>query len=103
MAKWKDFINPIKTIVTVINPVAGAVLQVAERLIIKPTKKVNVMLEGKKTYIGIGVTALTVVATFLGYEVSAEAQDGLNEAVTAIVGALGLLLATYGRVKATKK
>ena len=93
---WRDFLTPVKAIVTAINPVAGAVFQVAENLMIKPTKKVNIMLEGKKTYIGIGVTAAAFISTFFGYDVSMAEQEGLKEAVTAIAGALGLLVATYG-------
>lgn len=103
MPKLKDFINPVKVVVTAINPVAGAVLQIIDTALVKPTKKVNIMLEGKKTYIGIAVTAVAFISQFFGYEVGAEDQSALNEAFVAVAGAFGLLLATYGRVKATKK
>lgn len=103
MPKIKDFMPALKAVAAVVSPDRGVLLSLVESLFTKPKKKVEVMLEGKKTYIGIAVTAMAFIAQFFGYEVGQEAQSSLNESITAIVGAVGLAIATYGRVKATKK
>lgn len=99
----RKYSKPVKVILSAVNPAYGIGAEIIETLFIKPKETTMKFLEGKKTYIGIGVTALAFVAQFLGYEVSAEEQSGLNEAITAVIGALGLMFATYGRVKTTKK
>ena len=107
MPKIKDFIEPLGTIATVINPVAGAVVKIAQVAFVKPTKKVNDMLNGKKTYIGVFVTALAFISQLLGYDVPVEAKEGIETSLNEIIGAFGVLLASVGMVhkvdKATKK
>ena len=107
MPKWKDFIDPVKVVVTYVNPVAGAVLQVAEKIFIKPVKKVNMMLDGKKSYIGVAVSFVAIIAKYLGYDVPVEAVDGVATSLAELITACGAFIASIGLIhkadKATKK
>jgi len=107
MPKIKDFIEPVKVIATYANPVAGAVVSIMETAFVKPTKKVTNMLDGKKTYIGLAVTALAFIAQLLGYDVPIEAKEGVETSLSEMVISLGTLLASVGLVhnadKANKK
>lgn len=55
-----------------------------------------------KTIWGSLVAVFAVVAGYLGFDVGAEDQQIIVDAVFAIVGGAGGLLAVYGRVKAEK-
>lgn len=60
------------------------------------------MLEGKKTYIGLIVAAAPVIGNFFGYDVDPVQVEGLVIEVEAVVSAIGIAFATFGRA-VTKK
>lgn len=103
MPKLKDFVNPVKVIATAVNPVAGAVVSILETAFVKPTKKVNTMLDGKKTYVGLAVTALAFIAQLMGYDVPVEAKEGVETSLNEIIMSFGALLASVGMVHKVDK
>jgi|TARA_R110002110_G_scaffold415850_1_gene657970 dihydrodipicolinate synthase/N-acetylneuraminate lyase len=46
------------------------------------------------------IAVVAAIASALGYAISPEEQDTIIEAVIAVVGGVGGVLAVYGRVKA---
>ncbi len=98
--KIKDFMPYVKTIVTVQNPIAGAVLGIAEKLIFKPKRKVETMMSGKKTYIGIVIAMVPVIAGLFGYDVNSGWSEEATLAMDEIIVLVGGLIAAYGRTKA---
>ena len=104
---WRKYLNPLKTIATVYNPVAGAVLEIADMVFVKPVKKTEKIMNGNKTYIGVIVTVLAFIAQYLGYDVPIEAQDGVEKSLSGLVLHFSGLLTAIGIVhkidKATKK
>ena len=56
-----------------------------------------------KTIWGSIITLLAIVASLFGYQIDQATQAQLTQQVTAIVAALGSILAIYGRVTATKQ
>ena len=55
------------------------------------------------TVIGAAIAVVSAIVGFFGYSVGAEDQAGLVSLISQITGAVGGLIALYGRVKATKK
>ncbi len=108
MPKWKDFVNVgiVKTIATAINPLAGVGVGIIEAIFIKPKKKVEIMIDGNKSYIGLVVGFAAIIAKALGYEVPVEAVEGVTSSLTVIIAQCGFFLASIGVVhkiaKATK-
>ena len=49
----RDYLLSLKIIATAINPVAGGVISLVDTFYRKPKEKVSIMMDGKKTYIGI--------------------------------------------------
>lgn len=57
-----------------------------------------------RTIIGLIVTAVAFFAKAKGYEIDVEGLTGeVTDLVQNVVGCIGLVLALYGRIKATKK
>lgn len=59
------------------------------------------MLSGYRTFIGLFVAAIPNIATLFGYEVAPEFSQQANEFIESAITILGLLIALYGRMKAT--
>ena len=69
--RLKIFCQKLRWWQRLINPAYGVGMAIVEKLFIKPKKKAEIMLEGKKTYIGILIAVMPAVAGWFGYEVSA--------------------------------
>ena len=99
MSKWRDYIPVLKLAVTIANPIAGAVVSIIDNVYTKPKEKVQIMLEGKKTYVGIAIAIIPVIGRLFGYEATAEFQDGATIIINDLVSLVGMIIATYGRAK----
>ena len=71
---------------------------IVEKFFIKPKEKAKVMLEGKKTYIGIIIAMLPVLSGFFGYDVNSGIAEEAVMAIDEAMVIIGGLIATLGRV-----
>lgn len=105
---------PVTALATAINPIAGAAIGLVSAvatLNLKEAKaksetinnEVTKMLEGKKTYIGLAVAGIALLAQMFGFEITMADQAALNDLILQGVGFAGVLLGIYGRAKASKK
>lgn len=63
---------------------------------------INDMLEGKKTYIGIVILAITSLVQHFGVSDSISATD-ISSSVEIMATLIGTIIAVYGRIQASKK
>lgn len=54
-------------------------------------------MNGYKTYTGIALALVSLLA-MIGYDVQPDQVSTLVEAITTLIGVLGTILATYGRI-----
>jgi len=83
------------------NPVAAVVVTLVDKLILKQKEKTMNFLEGKKTYIGIIIAVVPVLAGLLGYETSATFGEDLTIVLNEIITLVGTAIAAYGRIVTT--
>ena len=63
--------------------------------------KVEDMLSGKKTYIGVAMAIIPVIAGFFGYEATHTFNDSFSVVVNDIISIVGAAMAAYGRAVAS--